>query len=314
MAQVGCDTATPDPARLCCLLLGLVALAAGNAAAEEIEPRAYTNAPVGVNFLIADYSYTEGGLSLDRSIPLTDANLRLHTETLAYARSIDIAGNSAKFALILPYAQLSGDAEYQGAPVRREVSGLGDPSLRLSVNFHGAPALSMQEFAGYRQDLILGASLQLSVPVGQYDSDRLVNLGTNRWSVKPELGMSKAWGPWSVELSTGVTIFGSNTDYYGGHRREQDPVYNLKGHIVYGFPSGMWAALSATHLSGGRTTVDGNRSNDLQQNSRLAATLALPVNRRHSIKLHASTGVSVRTGTDFDTIGIAWQTRWGEGL
>jgi hypothetical protein len=296
------------------LAIPAFAVASAEALAENIEPRAYTNAPVGVNFLIADYSYTEGGISINSAIPLTNANLQLHTETLGYARSFGIGGTSAKFDAVVPYGQLSGTAEYAGSPVQRDISGFGDPRLRLSVNFYGAPSLSLKEFASYRQDLIVGGSLQVSLPVGQYDSSKLVNLGTNRWFVKPELGMSKAWGPWSVELLTNVTLFGKNTDFYGGHTREQDPVYTLQSHVVYGFSSGMWAAVTATYLNGGRTTIDGGRNSDLQQSSRLAATLALPVNRYNSIKLHASTGVSIRTGTDFNTVGIAWQTRWGGGL
>ncbi len=182
------------------------------------------------------------------------------------------------------------------------------------MNFIGAPALSMKEFADYQQDLIVGASLQVGLPTGQYDADRLINIGSNRWFVKPELGVSKAWGPWTLELSTAATIFGDNDDFYGGQRREQDPIYSLQGHLVYSFRSGIWAALTGTYFTGGRTTVDGVRKDDLQESSRVGATLALPVNRRHSIKLYASTGLSIRTGTDFDAIGAAWQYRWGEGL
>jgi hypothetical protein len=199
-------------------------------------------------------------------------------------------------------------------PVEREVSGLGDPRLRFSVNFYGAPALSLKEFADYKQDLIIGASLQVSVPVGQYDSDRLVNIGTNRWSVKPELGISKAWGPLTLELAAGVTLYTDNDDFLGGRTREQDPIYSVQAHVVYGFASGIWVALDGTYYTGGRTTVDGVKGNDLQENSRVGATVALPVNRHNSIKLYASTGVSARTGANFNLVGIAWQYRWGGGL
>lgn len=286
----------------------------GHAQAQEIEPRAYSNAPVGVNFLIAGYIYTEGGLVFDPSAPLTDANLEIHSGLVAYARTLDVGGKSAKFDVVVPYASLSGDADYLGTPVSREVTGLGDPRLRFSINFHGAPALSLQDFRSYEQDLIVGASVQVSLPIGQYDDDRLVNIGTNRWFVKPEIGVSKAWGPWTLELSTAATFFGDNDDFFGGKHREQDPIYSLQGHLVYGFPSGIWAALTGSYLTGGRTTLDGVRGNDLQESTRIGATLALPVDRHNSIKLYASSGVTMRTGTDFDIYGIAWQHRWGGGL
>jgi hypothetical protein len=168
--------------------------------------------------------------------------------------------------------------------------------------------------ASYRHDLIIGGSLQVSLPVRQYDRDKLVNIGTNRWYVKPELGISKGLGRWTLEGTASATIFGDNDDFFGGKHREQAPIYGFQGHLVYGFPSGIWGALTAAHFSGGRTTLDGVRGNDLQQNSRLAATLAFPVNRQNSIKIYASSGVYTRTGTDFDTIGLAWQYRWGGGL
>lgn len=292
----------------------VLVLACGGACAQDIEPRSFANTPVGINFLIAGYSNARGGVATDGSVPLTDANIETHSTVLAYARSFDVWGRSGKFDLLVPYGWVSGDALYAGQPVQREVSGFGDPRLRFSVNFYGAPALSLQEFADYRQDVIVGASLQVSVPVGQYDVDKLVNIGTNRWSVKPELGVSKAWGAWTLEFAAAATFFSDNRHFLGSHRREQDPIYSLQGHLIYSFSSGIWAALTGTYFTGGRTTVDGVRGNDLQASSRAAATLALPVDRYNSIKLYASTGVSIRTGSDFDTLGVAWQYRWGGGL
>jgi len=146
------------------LAMSVFALGGGSAHAQSIEPRTNTNAPIGINFLIAGYAYAEGGLSVDPSVPLTNANLRTHSTVLAYARSIDLWGQSGKFDVIVPYAWLSGDAEYAGQPVARETSGFSAPLLRLSMNFLGAPALSMKEFADYQQDLIVGGSLQVGMP------------------------------------------------------------------------------------------------------------------------------------------------------
>ena len=120
------------------------------------------------------------------------------------------------------HAWLSGSADVAGQPRAREVSGFGDPRFRFSVNFSGAPALSLQEFAGYRQDLILGASLQVSA-LGQYDADKGVNIGTNRWSIKPELGLSKAFGPLTLELAAGVSMYTDNHDFFGGQTARRTP-------------------------------------------------------------------------------------------
>jgi hypothetical protein len=281
--------------------------------AQSIEPRSYSNAPVGVNFLVGGYAYTRGGISFD-TLPVTDPKLRTSSAVVGYARALDLWGTSGKFDVIVPYTWLSGSAIYQGDLVRREVNGFADPLLRLSVNFFGAPALTLPEFRSYRQDLVVGASLQVSVPAGQYDDTKLVNLGTHRWFFKPEVGVSKALGPWTFEGQAAVTLFTTNNDFFNGNKRSQDPLYSLQGHAIYNFPSGIWASVDATYFAGGRTTLNGTLNSDLQQNWRVGATLALPVDVYNSIKLYASKGASARTGNSYDLLGIAWQYRWGGGL
>jgi hypothetical protein len=167
---------------------------------------------------------------------------------------------------------------------------------------------------GYRQDLIVGASLTAWVPVGQYDEQRLVNIGTHRWSLKPEIGVSQAIGPWIFELIGAAQFYEDNDEFLTNSTREQEPVYSLQGGGIRSFSSGAWLALFATYFTGGRTTVDGIRGTDFRNNSRIGLTLTLPVTRNNSVKLYANTGVSTRTGSDFDSLGIAWQYRWGGGL
>lgn len=300
--------------RCLCLAMVVILVPAMQAHAGEIEPRAYVNTPVGINFLIAGYSYSDGGLSTAAASPIKDAELQIHTGVLAYARSLDFWGKSGKVDVILPYSGLDGTAMVNGQPGERKVSGLNDPRFRISVNFYGAPAMPLQEFAGYQQDLIIGASLQVSAPAGQYDPDKLVNLGNNRWFVKPDIGISKAWGPLVIEVSTGVFFFSDNDDYFGGKTLEQDPVWSSQVHATYNFGRGIWAALSVTEDYGGRTTIDGVQSDDLGNNSRLGATLALPVNKNNSIKLFASTSIHTESGSDYDLGGVLWQYRWGSGL
>ena len=282
--------------------------------AQELDPRAYSNAPVGLNFLITGYVHSEGAVVVDPTIPLTNANIRIHNGVFAYARSFEAWGRSAKFDIGMARVDLSGTAELNGQMVERQVTGWADPRLRVSINLLGAPALSLREMPSWRQDLIVGASLYVWAPVGQYDIDRLVNIGTNRWAVKPELGVSKAAGRWVFEIAAAVTLYGDNDQYLVTQTREQDPVYSIQGSTIYNFHNGAWLALSGTWYEGGRTTVDGVRGSNLQSNSRVGLALTLPVNRHNSVKLYASTGVFTRTGTDFDLAGIAWQYRWGGGL
>jgi len=286
----------------------------GAASAQEIEPRAYSNAPVGVNFLVGGYAYTRGGLATDGSLPLTNPRLHTSNAVVGFAHAFDFLGMSAKFDAVVPYTWLSGSAEYHGDPLQRIVNGFSDPAFRFSVNFYGAPALSLPEFASYRQDLIIGASLRVFAPWGQYDPSRLVNIGTNRWAFKPEIGISKAIGPWTLEITAGATLYTDNNDFYGGNQRSQDPLYSFQGHAIYSFSNGIWGSLDATYFAGGRSTLNGALSSDLQQNWRFGGTLAFPVDLHNSIKLYASNGVLARTGNSYDLLGVAWQYRWGGGL
>ena len=300
--------------RLAGIALGGLLVVSCGARAQQLEPRTYANVPVGMNFLIGGYVHATGGYFADPALPLTNAQLKLQSPVLAYARSLDAWGKSAKFDVVVPAGCVSGSALFNGAPVSRDVCGFLDPAARISMNFYGAPAMSLEEFRKYQQDLVVGGSLQVQAPLGQYDPTRLVNLSTHRWTIRPEIGVSKTVRPLTVEVAVGASLFTTNDNFYGGKTREQDPIYNTQLHLIYEFRGGAWAAFNATYYMGGQTTVNNVENNDELGNSRAGLTLALPVNRYDSIKLHWSKGLSVRTGSDFDILGVFWQRRWGAGI
>jgi len=292
-----------------CLLCGI-----SNTYGQNLEPRAYSNAPVGMNFLLAGYRYSAGALEFDPALPVEDADAAVNIALFAYVRTMDIAGKSAKAGILLPYAGLSADGYLSGEYKQREDAGIADPAFYFTVNLSGAPALSFKEFKGYQQDTIVGLTFKLTAPLGVYDSDKLLNIGTNRWSFEPEIGISQALGNWTLEGSAAVTLYADNDDFDNGKTREQDPIYNAQGHVIYSFRKGIWLAVGVTYFTGGRSEVDGVVKNDLQQNWRGGFTFTMPINRNHSIKLFGSSGVSTRTGSDYDSLGIAWQHAWGKGF
>ena len=280
----------------------------------DIEPRSYSNIPVGINFLLAGYSYQSGNIAFAPTIPINNAKLEISSTFLAYVRSLDVWGKSGKVDVIIPEVWLSGEAEVLGKQKSREISGFADPAVRFYVNLFGAPALSPKEFAAYKQDTIVGVSVAVTAPGGQYDPQKLVNIGTNRWSIKPELGISKAWGALIAEAAAGVYVFTDNNQPYLGNTLAQTPMYSFQGHLIYNFTQGIWGALDANYYTGARIVTDGVAADNLQQNWRVGATLAIPINKQHSIKFNGSTGVYSRTGSSYDIIGVAWQYRWGAGF
>ena len=296
------------------IVLLCLAIPTINIYAQDLEPRAYSNAPVAMNFLLVGYQYSDGALLFDPSLPITDANSIVDLGFTGYVRTLDIAGKSAKAGVILPYAFLSADGYVNGDYRTREVDGIADPAFYFSYNFYGAPALSVKDFKDFQQDTIIGFTFKMTAPLGAYEEDKLLNIGTNRWSFKPEFGISQALGRWRLEGSAAAILYTDNDNFDNGKTRQQDPIYAMQGHVVYSFKNHIWAAVSATYYTGGRTSIDGVEKNDLQQNWRTGFTLAVPINRNHSVKLFGNSGVSTRTGTDYDSLGIAWQYRWGEGF
>jgi hypothetical protein len=266
-----------------------------------------------MNFLIGGYAYSKGTVGTDPSVPITDTEVKLNSAVLAYVRTLDLWGRSGKFDIILPYTWASGRAKLAGQARTREVSGFGDPKLRFSMLFYGAPALSLDEFRDYKPDIIIGGSLEVTPPLGQYDSDKLLNIGANRWSFKPELGISKTLGPLTLELSTGVRFYTDNNDFLDGKTLQVKPIYSVQAHLIYSITPGIWAGLDALYYTGGRSTIDGKKGESIE-NARVGVTLALPINRYNSVKLYGSTSVYTKTESSFDIIGTAWQFRWGAGL
>jgi hypothetical protein len=290
----------------------LLALCLGPGAgdAQELTPRAYAPNPTGGNIVVLGYVRTTGEVLFDPSLPFDDVNAAINGGSLLYGRTFGLFGRSANAAVALPYVWGDVDGLVEGEYQQITRSGLGDLRGQLTVNVLGGPALTPREFASHSPGTVLGLSLAVVAPTGQYDPSKLINIGSNRWSLKPEMGVSKTWGRLYLELYGGVWVFSDNTDFFGGSVREQDPIGTFQAHVSYTFKPRLWLAANATFYTGGRTTLDGAAKADLQRNSRLGLTLALPVGRRSAVKVAWASGFTTRVGADFDSLGVAFQTVW----
>jgi hypothetical protein len=284
------------------------------AGAQELEPRAYRTLPTGFNFAVLSYSYSTGNVVADATSSVQDLALDANIAGFGYLRSLGIFGRSSSVSVQVPYVFLSGTALLDGEPVSGTRTGMADARMRLAVNLLGGPALAPAEFAGYHQRRNLGVSLTLAVPSGQYDSSLRVNLGANRWSLKPEVGYSSIKGRWILDAAAGVWFFTSNDDFFGGTTLRQEPIGSLQAHVSYNFNRRVWLAVDGNWFSGGQTSVNGTEQATQQSNSRVGLTLSVNVARGHSLKLAAQTGAFTRAGADFDVATIAYQFGWGAGL
>lgn len=279
--------------------------------AQDLEPRAYSSSPLGANFLVFGYSRNSGAIVFDPTIPVEDVTADINGLVVGYFRTLPVLGRLANVSAALPYAEGSIQGTVAGEPTSIRRSGLADPRFRFAINLLGAKPLRPREFSKYRQKTTLGASLTMTAPLGQYDPARLVNLGNHRWAFKPELGLSHAFNRLIVDFYVGAWLFPDNHQYYpGSSTRRQDPVTAFQAHLSYSFRPGLWAAFDATYYAGGQAFVDGLPRGHPLANSRLGATLALPLKPHHSLKFAYSTGASTRVGTDFRALAISYQYLW----
>ena len=237
----------------------------------------------------------------------------MYNTFFGYGRSVNLLGRSANVAVTLPYLWGNLQGTISDTPVQARRSGLMNPAMRLSVNLYGGQAMNLEEFARYRRKTIVGASLAIVAPLGQYDPARLVNIGTNRWAAKPELGISRRLGNWFFDLYLGAWFFSANENFQG-RARKQDPIISTQTHVSYAFKPRLWAAFDANFYTGGRTSIDSILNHDLQRNSRIGGTITIPMTKRQSLKFSGSTGAVTNIGADFISIGVAYQYLWGGGL
>jgi hypothetical protein len=274
----------------------------------------YLSAPVGSNVVVVAAARSTGDVILDPTSPVENARARVGVLVFGYYRSFDLLGRSASLGGAFPLVRGSAEGVVDGADRRVNRLGQGDATARLTVNFMGFPAMDTATFAKQGRRVGLGASLIVNMPVGQYDSTKVINLGTNRWSYKPELGLTLPLGDrWLFDAYLGSWLFGDNTDYLGG-TREQAPLVTTQMHLSYNLSRRAWAALDGTFYSGGRTIVNKIENRERHNTTRFGATLSLPLARRQSLRLVISKGAWVRVGSDFTTWSTAWSYGWGRGF
>ena len=295
---------------------GLVVwIAAGAiACAQDLVPRAYLVTPVGANAVTVSTSFFDGSVFTDPTAPLTDFKARFDTPALSYTRAVDFFGRSANVVAAMPYALGNFRATVAGADAHEYRSGLADARVRFSVNLRGAPAMRPEEFRRWREEFVVGASLTVVVPTGQYDPARLINPSLHRWAVKPEVGMARRWGRWALDLYGGVWFFTANDAYFPGtSTRTQQPVGAGETHFSYTVKARLWMSFDGNFWAGGRTTFNRTENDDYQRNSRIGGTVSVPLNRRQSLKFSYSAGAYISIGGDYKNVSAAWQYSWLSG-
>ena len=293
-----------------CLVWTAICVHGAATTAQELTPRAYWPAPVGTQVTVFGYNRSNGDVVTDPALPVVGVDSRINLGLFAYVHYLSLFGRTSNILVEVPYSWGTTEGDLEGDARRRDFAGLADIGVTLSVNLIGAPALTPEDFQKLRQDPhpILGASLKVVAPTGDYDPDKLINIGSNRWAIKGELGYMIPVEPrWLLEFELGAWIIGDNDDFLGV-TREQEPIATGEFHLVRRFRPGFWASFDINYYIGGRSTIDGAEVADLQRNSRLGGTLVIPFRGRHAFKLGYSTGVVTESGGDFDMLLLSFTT------
>jgi len=279
---------------------------------QDVEPRRWTPLPIGVNVIGVGYAYSTGDIAFDPVLLVEDATVDMDTFVVSYARTFALFGRSARFDAIVPWQHGTWQGLLDGAPASATRTGLADPKFRLSINLYGAPAESMDDFkkraASQSVNTVIGAAIAVTVPLGEYFSDKLLNLGNNRYVFRPQIGVLHTRGLWSYELTGSTFRFSDNDDFFGGSTLEQDPLYALQAHVIRVFDkTGYWVALSTGYGWKGDTVVDGVRSNNTQKRWLSSLAFGIPVGKKQGIKFaYLRDRTKTNNGSDVDSLAIGW--------
>ena len=283
--------------------------------AQELEPRRWSHLPTGTNFAGGGYVYTEADISFDPVLRIENVEMEMHTLAVKYIRTFELFQKSARIDFVQGYQEGRWTGLVDGVPRSIKRIGWSDSVLRFAINLYGAPPLEGKEFAAYRAkanvETVFGTALVVQLPTGDYMNDKLINLGTNRYSFRSQFGVVHSRGKWSMELTGEVYLYTDNDDFFNGNRLEQDPYYTVQAHLVYTFRPGIWAATGAGYGYGGESTVSGVEKNDLRENLAWAVSLGYSITRQFGVKV-AYLGIRTQesVGQDTDSIAVGFSIFW----
>ncbi|MGB5884691.1 MAG: transporter [Desulfobulbales bacterium] len=296
-------------------LLQLFFVLSSSCLGEELEPRQWAHIPIDTNFIGSGYGYTQADIDFDPVLKIENGQMEMHTWAARYIRSFALFEKTARIDLLQTYQEGRWTGLLDGVPATVRRSGWSDTNLRFAINLYGSPPLQGKEYAAYRAaaavETIVGAGLSVQLPTGDYMDDKLINLGTNRFTFRPQFGVVHSWGNWSLEATGLVALYTDNNEFYNGNKLEQDPLYIIHSHLIYTFRAGVWAGASGGYDYGGRSTVNGIRKDDLKQDLAWAFSFGFPVSRHLGAKM-SYVGIRTQepTGSDSDTYIVGLSAFW----
>jgi hypothetical protein len=288
----------------------------GDAMSQDLEPRRWSHLPTGLNVLGMAGGWTQGDILFDPVLLIEDATFDVYVTGLGYVRTFELFGKSARVDFVVPYASGRWEGLLDGVNTSIRRRGFMDPLVRFSMNLYGAPPLRGKEYIQYRRehpvDTTIGVGVQLQLPFGDYNDQKLINLGHNRLFVRPQLGVLHQRYKWQFELTGSVFLYQNNDKFWNGNELKQDPLWFLQGHVIYTFKPRWWVSVSGGYAYDGHSTVNGVVKSDDWRKRYIAFSVGMPISARQSVKLvYFTSDTHTSTGTNTDALIVAWSINWG---
>ena len=279
--------------------------------AQDIEPRRWTPLPIGTHAIGGGYVHTFGDILFDPVLQAEDVTIDIDAFALSYVQPLKIGNKLGRLDILVPYANARWEGLLRGVPTSIDRSGFADPRVRFSMNIVGPAALNTQEMMDYYKEhptsTMIGASVSITFPLGQYAEDRLLNLGQNRFVIRPQVGFVHNWGLWSYEFTASMFLYTVNNDFFNNQKREQNPTFAAQTHLIKRFKNRMWVSGSAGYGLGGQSIVDNQPNNDERGDFLTSLAFGVPITKRQSAKLFYLRSESVKSvGADTNSLGVAY--------
>ena len=298
--------------RLLFVCIALFVLRDPQVSAQFTDPHNYDNTPVGTNQLEFAYAYAHSNASIDTSLIVTGAHLNLNSGSVSYTRYFGLAHRLVWAEASLPLAGLSGSVD--GTIIRGSVNGVGDSGYTVSALLKGGQAMSLEQFENYTPVTVLGLSLAVTAPTGSYNSNKLLNLGSDRWSFKPEFALSHPFGAehkWQVDAYANAEFFTDNTTYHGHEVLRQRPLPGFEGHLSYSFLNSLWASLDTRFCFRGDTVVNGVPQNNPQQSFVFGSEVNVSLNDSSGLVFVFAKALVHQNSPLYTGVAVKYSYSWG---
>ena len=226
------------------------------------------------------------------------------------AGSVDLDASASLDSPFVPPGELPGTAFSQSS------SGYADPSVQLDINLAGTtPLISTVDLVNYEPTWTVDAAVMLAFPVGEYDEDKLVNMGLNRWYGRLALPIKYHFGVFSpgymssFELIPSVWIFEENDDFLG-QTLDNDPLWQIEAHLTRDFTGTFYGSLDLLYRSGFQSEIDGVEVGDEVDIGDFGFTLNFHVTDNLAIRTSYSSNVFGDNAIDNSLLRIQFVYAW----